>query len=107
MSPGRPSASIWREKIRSKPMSLPAAVIGGRVGGERDRRDRRAVGFITDGEFSGEMLGIAGAAAIAEQHDLAAAANAGDAGREQAGEGRLQRRFRWRAPPRDARRIPT
>ena len=106
-SPGRPSASIWRAKIRSKPKSLPAAVsVDVSVVSAIAAIGARSV-LVTDGQFGGEMLGVAGAAAIAEQHDLAAAANAGDAGRQQSGEGRLQRRFGARAPPRDARRIPT
>ena len=52
-----------------------------------DRGDGRAVGLVADGQFGREMLGIAGAAAIAEEHQLAAAADRFDASRDQAGEG--------------------
>ena len=98
MSPVRPSASIWRAK-----MLIEAEIVAGGgerrgVGGQRQRRDGRAVFFVADGEFGCEVLGIGGAAAIAEQHQLAAAADRGDASREQPGEGIGERGLRC---PRD------
>ena len=69
----------------------------GGVGGQRDRGDGGAVGLVADGQFGREMLGVGGAAAIAEEHQLAAAADRVDAGPDQAGEGGRQRRFGARA----------
>ena len=104
-SPGRPSASIWRAKIL-----LEAEIVAGGgerrgVGGQRERGDGGAVGLVADGQFGREMLGVGGAAAIAEEHQLAAAADRFDASRHQAGEGAGQARLRCAARRRDARRI--
>ena len=92
-SPGRPSASIWRAKILSKPRSLPAAVSAERVGGQGERGNGGAVRFVADGQFGREMLRIAGATAIAEEHQLAAAADRCNASADQAGKSGGQRRF--------------
>ena len=57
-----------------------------RVGGQRDRGDRRAVLDVADGQLGREVLRIGGAAAIAEEQDLAAALEAGDGGRDELAE---------------------
>lgn len=62
------------------------------VGCQRDRRDGLAIFGVTDREFGREVLRVGRAAAIAEQHDLAAGADAVDAGRHQRDELRFERR---------------
>ena len=49
--------------------------------------------LVADGQFGREMLGVAGAAAIAEEHQLAAAADRFDASANQTGEGAGQCRL--------------
>ena len=93
-SPGLPSASIWRAKMRSKPRSLPAAVSAELSVVKAMAAMAARFGLVADGQFGREMLGVGGAAAIAEQHQLAAAADRRDAGADQAGEGGAERAFR-------------
>jgi hypothetical protein len=64
------------------------------VGGERDGRDGLAVLDVANRKLGGEMLGIGGAAAIAEEQDLAAVADRRDGGVEEARERRLALRQR-------------
>jgi hypothetical protein len=44
----------------------------GSIGRERNRRERRALGFVTADELGGDMLRVGGAAAVAAQEHLAA-----------------------------------
>ena len=90
-SPLRPRASIWRAKI-FEPHVVARRGDGGGIGGQRDRRNRRAILDVADGELGREMLRVAGTAAIAEKEDLAAAADAGDPGIQHAPEFRPQSR---------------
>ena len=70
-SPGRPSASTWRAKTRSKPKSLPAAVraevsvVRAIAGRPRRSRSKRTVNSVA------MMLAVGGAAAIAAEEELA------------------------------------
>ncbi len=75
-SPGRASPSTWRAKIASNPKSLPQAVSAevsvvsaiAAIGGP--------VGLVADDQLGGDVLAVRGAAAIAEQQQLAARAQA-------------------------------
>src|SRR5579864_3540498 len=64
------------------------------VGGERQRSDGRAVLDVAHRELGGEVLRIAGAAAIAEKEQLAARADRRRRGFDERAEGRLAVRER-------------
>ncbi len=76
---------------------LEAQVVGtggeGRgIGIERDRRDGRAIGLIADHELRGQVLGVRGAAPVAEEQQLAAGAHRTLPEREHLVEGTRQHR---------------
>ncbi len=85
-SPGRHNGL---DLSREQPLEAEIVADGGErggIGGQRQRRDRRAVAAVAYRQFRREMLSVGGAAAVAEEHELAAGAAGADADPEQSRE---------------------
>ena len=96
-SPGRPSASICRANTRSYAVVVADARQHARIGGQRDRRQRRALALKSSDELGRDVLRVRGAAAVAEQQQLAPVRQRVDDGRRRVEHRGIRVRSRARA----------
>ena len=90
-SPARPSASTCRAKIRVEAVVVGHARQHARVGRQRHRRHARPVPLEPPDQLRGEVLGVGGAATVAEHQHLRRRRDSVAAIRSAAADHRLQR----------------
>ncbi len=88
-SPWAPEGLHLALEDRLEPKIVAAGGQRRGVGGKRDRGNRRPVPLVADHELGGDVLGIRGTPAVAEQQHLAACANALSSKREARAKGAL------------------